>query len=90
MKTLYVSTDKNNIVTGYGNTRSMENEIEITIEEDHQFLKDNPLLYQLIDGSIEKLPQEIIDEINSKPSSPTTEERIAQLENVVLQLMMEG
>jgi transcription termination factor NusB len=90
MKTIFVSIDENNIVAGFGSTRGMESEIAVEIDDEHQFLNDNPFLYKLVDGTLEKLPQEIIDNINNKPSNPTPEERITQLENVVLQLMMEG
>ncbi len=39
---------------------------------------------------VEGLSQEEIDAINNRPHNPSPEERIEQLEAVILQMMMEG
>lgn len=94
MRTIFVLIDENRHVVGWGTTRSMDTEIEINIEEDNPFLRDNPRFYKLQeDNTIVKDEQAYSNYLESKEKqnlAPTNEERIAELENALFMLMMKG
>lgn len=58
---IYVLAEEDGTVIGWGDIRSMDDEIEIEIEENHPFLDDIPFSYKLIDGKIVKDKDLVLD-----------------------------
>jgi hypothetical protein len=84
---IYAMIGPDNVIQGYGSSRNLDTDIELDLPEDHLFLK-SPTLYRYIDGELVRFSQEEIDEMFNGPKPMTAEERIADLENMVLQLLM--
>ncbi|WP_249593634.1 hypothetical protein [Peribacillus frigoritolerans] len=82
-----VGTDKR--VIGYGSTRGNASDVEITVEDNHEFLK-NPFIYKLISGNLVKdteYQQEQLEQKNEIENKPT-EIQILQEENTNLKLAL--
>lgn len=84
---IYVMVGPDSVVQGYGSIRNLDTDVELEIAEGHPFLL-SPTLYRYINGELVRMPQEEIDAMFNGPKPMTAEERIADLENMVLQLLM--
>jgi hypothetical protein len=51
---IYVLTEEDGAIIGWGSTNGMEEEIEVEIDDNHPFLNDLPFNYKLINGQIIK------------------------------------
>ncbi len=97
---IYVFVNKDNHIESWGTSNPGYNSIKIEIEEDHPFFNDIPLKYIvdnenkiILSNDAEQIEEKIINEQKHKEliesMTPTQDERIEQLEQVVLYLLRE-
>lgn len=86
---IYIDVEESGRIIGYGSTSFSDSCIEIEVDEDHPVIEAYGQ-YKYIDGKLFKMPQEEIDAIYNKPNPPSDQERIEELENIILQLLMRG
>lgn len=84
---VYILVGEGGKVEGYGSTRSSDTDVEIDVPEGHPFLL-SPTRYKVINNELVSLSQEELDKLANQPKPMTAEERIADLESMVLQLLM--
>lgn len=94
MRTWYFMRDEN----GYLRTKSStsmrnENEIQITLPDDHPIHNDNYMVYRYVDGELVKdvgYQERLIEEEQEKQSKPSDEELNAIALMELTALIMEG
>ncbi|PKF90554.1 hypothetical protein CW306_03345 [Bacillus sp. BA3] len=86
---VYINVGIDKRVNGFGSTRGSASDVEITVEDKHEFLK-NPFIYKLISGNLVKdtgYQQEQIEQKNEMENKPT-EIQILHEENTDLKLAL--
>ena len=77
----------------FGSTRSTENDIELELEEDHEFFKSDYQCWKYENGELvfdEEKQQQLIEAYEREQNKPTELERIEALENAMLELILRG
>jgi len=80
---IYLTLDENGYVDGWGSTRSTENDIELELDNDHEFFKTDFSCWKYEDGKLvfdEERQQKLIEEYEREQNKPTDEERLEALE----------
>ena len=93
MRKIYFTLDEQNYVTGWGSSRSTENDIEIDISSDHEFFKTDFSCWKYENGELvfdEEKRQRLIGEYKREQNKPTDKERLEALENALLELILRG
>lgn len=89
---VYIHVQEEGRVVSYATTRSMEQEIEVEVAEDHDFLK-NPRIFRYQNKQLmrDNAYQEVlIKERQQRLSKPTVEEQLALLQKAMDDLIMGG
>lgn len=84
----YIQVNEDNRIIGISDNRSIEQEIEIQVEENEEVLK-KPFIYRYENGELIK-DTEYQQSLVNRPKPPTAQERIDSLEQALLLLMKEG
>lgn len=78
MKRIYITVDENNRIQGWGDIRSVESEIEIEVDDNHEVLR-NPFIFRYENGELIKdveYQQQLIEERQRRDSQPSLEEEL--------------
>lgn len=90
---VYIYIDENSYVNGWSSTRSTENDIELELDNDHEFFKTDFACWKYEDGELvfdEEKRQKLIEEFEREQNIPTEQERIEALEKALLELILRG
>ena len=90
---IYLYVDENNYVSGWGSTRSSDNNIEIELDDNHEFFNSDFSCWKYIDGELvfdEEKRRRLLEEYEREQNEPTETERLEALENAVLELILKG
>ena len=90
---IYLTLDEDGYVDGWGNSRSSDNDIEIELDDNHEFFKTDFACWKYEDGELvfdEERQQKLIEEYEREQNKPTEQERIEALENAMLELILRG
>jgi len=88
---IYITLNENGYVNGWGSTRSTENDIELELDENHEFFKTDYQCWKYENGELvfdEEKQQRLIEEYEREQNKPTEQERIEALENALLELIL--
>ena len=88
---VYIALDENSYVNGWGSTRSSDNDIEIELDDTHEFFKTDFSCWKYEDGELifdEERQQKLIEEYEREQNKPSEQERIEALENALLELIL--
>ena len=89
---VYIALDENGYVNGWGSTRSSENDIEIELDDNHEFFKTDFSCWKYENGELvfdEEKQKQLIEEYERGQNRPSEQERIEALENALLELILE-
>lgn len=89
---IYIALDENGYVDGWGSTRSSDNDIEIELDDNHDFFKTDFACWKYEDGELvfdEEKQKQLIEEYERGQNRPSEQERIEALENALLELILE-
>lgn len=86
---IYITTDDKGKITQWGTSLSI-GDIEIELPDDHEFF-NNPCTWYKYENDevVKRSKDEIEKDIDLRPHPPTLENRISELENALLSLMLE-
>ena len=90
---VYIALDENSYVNGWGSTRSTENDIELELDDNHDFFKTDHQCWRYESGELvfdEEKRQTLIEEYEREQNKPTDKERLEALENALLELILRG
>ena len=88
---IYLTLDKNGYVDGWGSTRSSDNDIEIELDDNHEFFKTDSACWKYENGELvfdEEKQKQLIEEYEREQNKPTDKERLEALENALLELIL--
>lgn len=86
---IYITTDDKGKITQWGTSLSI-GDIEIELPDDHEFFNQPCTWYKYENGEVVKRNKDEIEwDIDLRPHPPTLENRISELENALLSLMLE-
>ena len=88
---IYITINENGYVNGWGSTRSTENDIELELDENHEFFKTDYQCWKYVDGELvfdEEKQKQLIEEYEREQNKPTDKERLEALENALLELIL--
>lgn len=89
---IYIALDENGYVDRWGSTRSSENDIEIELDDTHEFFKTDFACWKYENDELvfdEEKQQKLIEEYEREQNRPSEQERIEALENALLELILE-
>lgn len=72
--------DENGYVDGWGSTRSSENDIEIELDNNHEFFKTDSACWKYVDGELvfdEERQQKLIEEYEREQNKPSELDTLA-------------
>lgn len=90
---IYISLDENGYVDGWGSTRSSDNDIEIELDDNHDFFKTDIRCWKYEDGELvfdEGRQQELIEEYEREKNKPSELDMLALAVMELGQLIMNG
>lgn len=90
---VYITLDENGYVDGWGSTRSSENDIEIELDDDHEFFKTDFSCWKYENSELvfdEEKQKQLIEEYEREQNKPTDKERLEALEKAMLELILQG
>lgn len=88
---VYITLDENSYVDGWGSTRSSENDIEIELDDNHEFFKTDSACWKYENGELvfdEEKQKQLIEEYEREQNKPNSQERLEALENALLELIL--
>ena len=88
---VYITLDENGYVDGWGSTRSSDNDIEIELDDNHEFFKTDFACWKYEDGELvfdEEKQKQLIEEYEREQNKPSSQERLEALENALLELIL--
>ena len=74
-----------------GSTRSTENDIELELDNDHEFFKTDYQCWKYVDGELvfdEEKQRQLIEAYKREQNKPSSQERLEALENALLELIL--
>ena len=77
---VYITLDENSYVNGWGSTRSSENDIEIELDDNHEFFKTDFACWKYEDGELvfdEERQQKLIEEYEREQNKPSELDTLA-------------
>ena len=77
---VYITLDENSYVNGWGSTRSSENDIEIELDDTHEFFKTDFACWKYEDGELvfdEERQQKLIEEYEREQNKPSELDTLA-------------
>ena len=90
---VYLYIDENSYVNGWSSTRTRDKDIEIELDDNHEFFKTDFACWKYEDGELvfdEEKRQRLIEEYEREQNKPTDKERLEALENALLELILRG
>ena len=84
-------TLKDGYVDGWGNTRSSDSDIEIELDDNHEFFKTDYQCWKYEDGELifdEEKQKQLTEEYEREQNKPSEQERLEALENALLELIL--
>ena len=88
---IYFTVDENNYVDGWGSTRSNADEIELELDDKHEFFTTDSRCWKYENGELmfdEERKQQLVDEYEQEQNKPSEKERLEALENALLELVL--
>ena len=88
---VYLYIDENSYVNGWSSTRTRDKDIEIELDDNHEFFKTDFACWKYEDGELvfdEEKRQRLIEEYEREQNKPTDKERLEALENALLELIL--
>ena len=88
---VYIALDKNSYVNGWGSARSSDSDIEIELDDNHEFFKTDFSCWKYVDGELvfdEEKQKQLIEEYEREQKKPSEQERLEALENALLELIL--
>ena len=88
---IYFTLDDDGYVNGWGSTRSTEKDIEIELDDTHEFFKTDFACWKYEDGELvfdEERQQKLIEEYEREQNKPSSQERLEALENALLEIIL--
>ena len=88
---VYITLDENGYVDGWGSTRSSENDIEIELDDNHEFFKTDFACWKYENNELvfdEEKQKQLTEEYEREQNRPSEQERIEALENALLELIL--
>lgn len=86
-------TLKDGYVDGWGSARSSDSDIEIELDDNHDFFKTDFSCWKYENGELvfdEERRQQLIEEYEREQNKPTELERLEVLEKAMLELILQG
>lgn len=90
---IYISLDENGYVDGWVSTRSSDNDIEIELDDNHEFFKTDIHCWKYEDGELvfdEERQQKLIEEYEREKNKPSELDMLALAVMELGQLIMNG
>ena len=90
---IYITLNENGYIDGWGSTRSSENDIEIELDDNHEFFKTDHQCWKYVDGELvfdEKRQQKLIEEYEREKNKPSELDMLALAVMELGQLIMNG
>ena len=90
---IYITLDEKSYVNGWGSTRSSDNDIEIELDDNHEFFKTDFACWKYENNELvfdEEKQKQLIEEYEREKNRPSEQERIEALENALLELILRG
>ena len=78
-------------VNGWSSTRSSDKDIEIELDDNHDFFKTDHQCWRYENGELvfdEEKRQRLIEEYEREQNKPSSQERLEALENALLELIL--
>jgi len=88
---VYIALDENSYVDGWGSTRSSDDDIEIELDDNHEFFKTDFACWKYEDDELvfdEEKRDRLIAEREAEENKPNENERLEALENALLELIL--
>ena len=88
---IYLTLDEDGYVDGWGNSRSSDNDIEIELDDNHEFFKTDHQCWKYENGELvfdEEKQKQLIEEYEREQNKPSSQERLEALENALLELIL--
>ena len=90
---IYFTLDDDGYVNGWGSTRSSVNDIEVELDDNHEFFDTDFACWKYENSELvfdEEKQQKLIEEFEREQNKPTELERLEALENALLELILRG
>lgn len=90
---VYIALDENGYVNGWGSTRSSDNDIEIELDDNHEFFKTDYQCWKYVDGELvfdEEKQKQLIEEYEREKNKPSELDMLALAVMELGQLIMNG
>ena len=84
-------TLKDGYVDGWGSARSSDDDIEIELDDNHEFFETDHQCWKYEKGELvfdEERQQKLIEEYEREKNKPSEQERLEALENALLELIL--
>lgn len=87
---IFICLDSDNTICQWSTSPGIGDDIEVELPDDHEFFNQPCTWYKYENGEVVKRNKDEIEkEIDLRPHPPTLENRISELENALLSLMLE-
>ena len=90
---IYFTLDDDGYVNGWGSTRSTENDIELDLDDNHEFFKTDFQCWKYVDGELvfdEEKQQQLIEEYEREQNKPSETDMLALAIMELGKLVMNG
>lgn len=90
---IYISLDENGYVDGWGSTRSTENDIELDLDDNHEFFKTDHQCWKYVDDELvfdEERQQQLIEEYEREKNKPSETDILAMAVMDLAELVLNG
>ena len=90
---VYITLDENGYVNGWSSTRSTENDIEIELDDNHEFFKTDHQCWKYENGELvfdEEKRQRLIEEYEREKNKPSELDMLALAVMELGKLVMNG
>ena len=88
---IYIQIGENGYIDGWGTTKSTDDDVQIELDENHEFFKKDIHCWKYEDGELvfdEERQQKLTEEYEREQNKPTDKERLEALENALLELIL--
>ena len=90
---IYFTVDDDGYVNGWGSTRSTENDIELDLDDNHEFFKTDHQCWKYVDDELvfdEERQQKLIEEYEREKNKPSETDILAMAVMDLAELVLNG
>lgn len=90
---IYLTVDEDGYVNGWGSTRSTENDIELDLDNNHEFFKTDHQCWKYVDDELvfdEERQQQLIEEYEREKNKPSETDILAMAVMDLAELVLNG